>query len=220
MEKHKMKCLSIIFDLDGTLLDTLQDIAETGNAVLAQHGFPIHPHEEYKHFVGDGLSILMQRITPPGTKTQLIERCCQLFLLLYSDNWSNNCRPYKGVEGMLAAIKEKGVNMSVLSNKPHAFTKLFVDRFFSGMSFSFVLGQREGFAKKPDPTIALDIAKKMKTYPSEMFFVGDTATDIQTGKASGMMTVGVTWGFRSANELHAENPDILINNPMELLQYV
>ena len=211
---------SIIFDLDGTLLDTLNDIAETANAVLARNGFPIHAKQEYKHFVGDGLRVLMERITPLDANETIINSCCQLFMQLYADTWMNNCRPYDGIDDMLAAMKQKGLSMAVLSNKPHAFTKLFVDRYFPRSTFTSVYGQREGIAKKPDPWAALEIAKEQGEIPEKMFFVGDTPIDIQTGKASGMMTVAVTWGFRSIRELQKENPDFIINSPMELLQYV
>ena len=215
-----MKHSSIIFDLDGTLLDTLYDIAETANAALTRHGFPIHAHQEYKHFVGDGLNVLMDRITPLGANETTINSCCQLFMQLYADTWMNNCRPYDGINDMLAAIKQKGLSMAVLSNKPHAFTKLFVDRYFPRNTFTCVYGQRAGISKKPDPGAALEIAKKQEEIPEKMLFVGDTPIDIRTGKASGMMTVAVTWGFRSIQELQQENPDIIINSPMELLQYV
>ena len=215
-----MGYLSIIFDLDGTLLDTLHDIAATANTVLAHHGFPVHAEQEYKRFVGDGLYVLMQRITPAGTEETFLQSCCQLFSQVYAKTWENNCQPYEGIEDMLAAVKSQGLSMSVLSNKPHVFTKLFIDRYFPGKSFTCVYGQREGFAKKPDPSVALEIAKRQKVRPEDCLFVGDTGIDIQTGKASGMTTVGVSWGFRSAGELEKEHPDIIINNPMELLHYV
>ncbi|MFH0783714.1 MAG: HAD family hydrolase [Pseudomonadota bacterium] len=215
-----MTCLSIIFDLDGTLLDTLYDIAETSNAVLSHYGFPIHAHKEYQGFVGDGLRVLMERITPQGADTAVINSCCELFVQLYANNWMKTCRPYHGIEEMLATIRKQGLGMAVLSNKPHAFTKLFINKYFPGNHFTCVYGQREGFAKKPDPTVALEIAKNLKARPEEIFFVGDTPIDIRTGKASAMTTVGVTWGFRSVSEIEKENPDIIINSPMELLQYV
>jgi phosphoglycolate phosphatase len=212
--------LSIIFDLDGTLLDTLSGIAETANAVLVRHGFPVHPEEDYKSFVGDGLSVLIERITPHGAGESILMNCGRMFLELYAKNWDRTCRPYDGIEEMLTAIQKLGIGMAVLSNKPHAFTKLFVERFFPPHTFSQVYGQREGFAKKPDPGVALKIAEKQGFLPNEMFFVGDTAIDIRTGRASGMTTVAVTWGFRDKNALEKENPQIIINKPMELLQYV
>ncbi len=215
-----MAPLSIIFDLDGTLLDTLQDIAETANAVLIYHGFPVHSQHDYKRFVGDGLNVLMRRITPLGTNEDIINKCCQTFFQLYANTWMNTCRPYDGIEDMLAAIKNQRISIAVLSNKPHAFTQLFVERYLPKETFACVYGQRDGFAKKPDPTVALEIAKRLGARPAEMFFVGDTPIDIRTGKASGMTTVGVTWGFRSTSELEEENPDLIINSPLELLEYV
>lgn len=215
-----MNCLSIIFDLDGTLLDTLEDIAETANAVLTHHGFQAHPKEAYKGFVGDGLRALMERIAPLSTPATVINDCCRLFMQLYGSKCMHNSRPYDGIEDMLAAVKKKGISMAVLSNKPHAFTQLFVDTFFARETFAFVYGQREGFAKKPDPSVALTIAELQGIRPENMLFVGDTPIDIRTGKASGMMTSAVTWGFRSRPELQEEKPDSIINHPMELLQHV
>jgi phosphoglycolate phosphatase len=215
-----MPYTSIIFDLDGTLLDTLADIATTSNAVLARYGFPLHPQEKYRNFVGDGLTTLIERITPEGTGRQMIEECCALFNQLYAKNWKNTCTPYAGVSELLHRLREKSFNLAVLSNKPHAFATIFVDEYFPGDIFSLVYGQRNGFAKKPDPGVALEIAEKLGSRPADTVFVGDTGVDIRTGKAAGMLTVGVTWGFRSVSELREHRADIIINSPMELLQYV
>jgi len=212
--------LSIIFDLDGTLVDTLEDIAETANAVLAHHGLPVHTLHEYKHFIGDGLKLLIERITPPGTEQHLLKACYQMFFRLYSENWQNNCHLYDGIDDLLLNLKKQGIGMAVLSNKPHAFTKLFIERFFPREPFACVYGQRDGVAKKPDPTVALAIAERLGNCPRDMLFVGDSGIDIRTGKASGMTTVAVSWGFCSIHALRQENPDFIINSPMELLQYV
>ena len=217
--QHAMHCLSIIFDLDGTLLDTLQDIAATANAVLVRYGFPVHSLYDYKRFVGDGLKALIEKITPPGTGENIINGCCQLFLQLYAKNWQNTCHPYDGIEDMLVALRKQRLKMAVLSNKPHVFTKLFIDTYFPGQPFAYTYGQREGSPKKPDPTVALELAERLATPPEKMLFVGDTAIDIRTGKAAGMTTVAVTWGFRNLKELEKENPDLIINSPMELLQH-
>ncbi len=211
---------SIIFDLDGTLLDTLADIADTANAVLTHHGFPGHPREAYRRFVGDGMARLIERITPAGVAGHIHQECCRTFLRLYKENWKNTCCPYPGIVDMLNALKKQGTRMAVLSNKPHAFTTLFVDEFLPGPYFSWVYGHREGFAKKPDPAVALEIAGEMRVDPCNMLFVGDTGVDIRTGKAAAMTTVGVTWGFRGIPELQANHADFIINSPMELLQYV
>jgi len=215
-----MKYSSIIFDLDGTLLDTLTDLAETGNDVLNQHNFPMHSLNAYKHFVGDGLAVLMQRITPPGTAEKVLRQCCTLFTELYSQNWRRNSCPYAGINDMLSALKSRGITLTVLSNKPHEFTRHFVNEFFPEGLFAVVYGQRTGFAKKPDPAVALQIAEECGTQPSEMIFVGDSAVDIRTGKAAGMATAGVSWGFRSVQELMENNADLIVNSPLELEKYV
>jgi phosphoglycolate phosphatase len=215
-----MPCLSVIFDLDGTLLDTLADLAETCNLVLEGHHFPTHSADNYKNFVGDGLQMLMKRITPVGTEDRIIQQCCISFSRLYSQRWKRNSCPYEGINDMLSALKRQGVMLAVLSNKPHEFTRLFVDEFFPHGQFSIVYGQRDGFPKKPDPTVALEIASRFGTRPQDTLFVGDSGVDIQTGKAAGMLTAGVSWGFRSRQELTENNADILVHNPLELQQYV
>lgn len=215
-----MRHASIIFDLDGTLLDTLAGLVTTCNAVLARHGFPQHETEKYRYFVGDGLATLMERIAPAGTGKSLLEECCGLFSELYEKNWKCSCLPYAGVPEMLAALRQNSFHLAVLSNKPHAFTSLIVEDFFPGEVFSLVYGQRDGFAKKPDPQVALEIAARFGSRPSETVFVGDSGVDIRTGKAAGMMTVGVTWGFRKREELMENKADIIINSPMELLHHV
>lgn len=215
-----MPCLSIIFDLDGTLLDTLHDLAETCNEVLLYNRFATHPIGSYKTFVGDGLQMLIRKITPVGTEEKVVQQCCTLFTKLYTQNWMRNSCPYDGINDMLAALQKNGVNLAILSNKPHEFTKLFVDKFFPKRQFTVVYGQRDGFPKKPDPTVALEIAAQFGTRPQDTLFVGDSGVDIKTGKAAGMKTAGVSWGFRSVRELTENNADIIVHNPLELQQYV
>jgi phosphoglycolate phosphatase len=215
-----MNCLSVIFDLDGTLVDTLADLADSCNELLREHDFPTHPTAAYKNFVGDGLQALIKRITPVGTEEILIRKCCTSFERRYSRNWKRNSCPYPGINDMVAALKVHGIQLAVLSNKPDAFTKLFVDEFFPGGQFSIVHGQRQGVPKKPDPTVALAIAAQLDVRPQETLFVGDSAVDIKTGKAAEMLTAGVSWGFRSVQELTENKADILVHNPLELQQYV
>ena len=162
----------------------------------------------------------MKRITPVGTEEVLLQQCCKLFTELYSQNWKRNSCPYIGINDMLSALKSHGVKLAVLSNKPHEFTKLFVDECFPGELFSIVYGQREGFPKKPDPAVALEIAAQFGVHPQDTLFVGDSGVDIMTGKAADMMTAGVSWGFRSVQELTDNNADIIVHNPLELERYV
>ncbi len=215
-----MPYLSVIFDLDGTLLDTIVDLAETCNEVLALQHFPTHPIPAYKTFVGDGLQSLIRRITPADTDDIVLRQCCTLFAEQYARNWKRNSCPYGGISDMLSALKKHGILLAVLSNKPHEFTKLFVDEFFPPGLFSIVYGQREGVPKKPDPTVALEIAEILGSRPQDTIFVGDSGVDMMTGKTAGMIAAGVSWGFRSVQELTDNKADIIVHNPMELEQYV
>ena len=211
---------SIIFDLDGTLLDTLQDIAESVNSVLTLSGFPPHPCERYKVFIGNGLYNLILRSVPAGTPESIIQKCCDTFEEIYSKNWKNNCCPYKGINTMLADLSGQGIKLAVLSNKPHAFTCLFVDQFFPKNIFEIVFGQRDDVKKKPDPAGALAIAEFLQTQPENILFVGDSDVDIQTGRNAGMGTAGVSWGYRDVDELAANNAEIIVNSPLEIVEYV
>ena len=152
---------SIIFDLDGTLLDTLTDISESVNTVLAMNDFPMHPYERYKSFVGDGLQKLMIRSVPAGTAESVVHACCDKFVEIYSENWKKNCIPFEGITAMLSDLRAQGCKLAVLSNKPHAFTCRFVDQFFQKDLFEVVFGQRDGVDKKPHPAGALAIAAGM-----------------------------------------------------------
>lgn len=215
-----MSFKSAIFDLDGTLLDTLEDLAYAGNSVLATRGFPQHPVEAYKHFVGDGLKVLMERITPAKAGDDEIQTCCGLFNEIYDKCWDNKSRPYPGIIDMLKALKGNGIRCGVLSNKPHQFTEIYIERFFTPDAFEVVFGQREGVEKKPDPAGAFEIADIMQIQPSECIYVGDTSVDMQTGKSAGMFTIGVLWGFREKEELLQNNADMIVSSPEEIVEYV
>ena len=215
-----MSYTSIIFDLDGTLLDTLDDIAESVNSVLISHRFPLHSNESYKLFLGNGLYNLISKSVPENTAKSVIQDCSEAFKEIYSNNWKKNCCPYKGISTMLANLSDQGIKLAVLSNKPHAFTCLFVDEFFPKDMFRVVFGQRDGVEKKPHPAGALDIAKILQSRPENTLFVGDSDVDIQTGRAAGMGTAGVSWGYRSVEELIENRAEIIVNSPSEIVKHV
>lgn len=215
-----MSYTSIIFDLDGTLLDTLDDIAESVNSVLISHSFPSHSNESYKLFLGNGLYNLISRSVPENTAKSVIKDCSEAFKEIYSNKWKKNCCPYKGISTMLANLSDQGIKLAVLSNKPHTFTCLFVDQFFSKDMFRVVFGQRDGVEKKPHPAGALDIARILQSRPENTLFVGDSDVDIQTGRAAGMGTAGVSWGYRSVEELIENRAEIIVNRPSEIVKYV
>lgn len=212
--------ISVIFDLDGTLLDTLTDLAVSCNEVLKAYSFPIHPVVAYKSFVGGGLQSLMKRTTPSGTSDQTLMECCALFAKVYQKNWKRNSCLYDGINDMVVELKKHGILLAIFSNKPHDFTKIIVKEYFPHELFFPVYGQRDGFPKKPDPSVAFAIAKQHGARPEDTLFVGDSAVDIMTGRAAGMFTAGVTWGFRTTEELVKSKADYIIEHPMELVRHV
>lgn len=216
-----MDIRGVIFDLDGTLLDTLEDLADAANATLARFGFPVHATDAYRYFVGEGLTTLIERILPAENRSQQeIAACMDTFLQVYGQSWDLRSRPYAGVMEMLQQLRLAGLKLGVLSNKPHAFTQLCVQRFFGADAFDFVYGQREGVPKKPDPTGAREIAALMQLDPQQILYVGDSGTDMLTGNGAGMFTMGVLWGFRERRELEENKAGKIISHPMEIVNHV
>lgn len=212
-----IKITSIIFDLDGTLLDTIDDLADSTNQVLQGFNFPVHSVQSYKLFVGNGLRTLIERAVPVGTAVETVDTCCVEFERIYAQQWKSKCSLYTGINDMLAALQKRGIPLAILSNKPHQFTQLFVEEFFPRGLFRYAFGQRQGFPKKPHPAGAVEIANLLQMNTENILFVGDSDVDIQTGKNAGMKTAAVSWGFRPVEELLENNPDILINHPLDLL---
>ena len=211
---------TIIFDLDGTLIDSLTDIGEAANQALETKGFPVHPTRAYRHFVGDGLLTLVKRAVPPGTSDIRINEIADLFRDNYKKNWSTHSRPYPGINEMVEVLSRQPLNLAVLSNKPDDFTQLFVRRFFSDHLFGRVIGNQPGMPKKPNPAPALAIADHFGVNPTSCLLVGDSNVDMKTGNAAGMTSIGVTWGFRSRQELEDSGARLIIDHPSELLDHV
>lgn len=209
---------AVIFDLDGTLLDTLADIGNSANAVLAELGHPTHPLEAYKTFVGDGVRVLFQRILPPSARSNAqVEQGAQRFAEIYRTGWNVLSQPYAGVRSLLEELSRRKLPLAVLSNKPQAFTELCVAHYLADWNFAAVLGQREGMACKPDPTAALEIAARIGVDPAACLYVGDTSVDMQTATRAGMFPVGAAWGFRSVQELSEHGAKVIVHHPCDLL---
>lgn len=209
---------AVLFDLDGTLLDTLADIAESANAALRRLGFSGWPIEAYRHFIGDGVENLARRIVPPDhQQPEVLQQFGQLFRQEYSHRWTDATQPYPGIPELLDQLTAYQVPMAVLSNKPDEFTQQCVERFLGRWSFRMVLGDRPELPRKPDPAGALQIAQVLQTPPQRILYLGDTKTDMQTARAAGMFAVGALWGFRSAEELLAYGAHQLICHPLELV---
>lgn len=212
---------AVLFDLDGTLLDTLEDLADSANQVLAEQGFPVHPVAAYRYFVGDGMQTLIERIVPEEKRTtDNIQRTVRAFQEVYSRNWHVKTVMYEGIDSMLSGLQQAGLKLSILSNKPHEFTCLCVERMLPDWTFSPLLGARPGVAKKPDPAGALEIASRLHLAPGDFLYLGDTATDMKTATSAGMYPVGALWGFRTAEELEQNGAARIISTPQQLLELI
>ena len=208
---------AVIFDLDGTLLDTLEDIGDAVNRVLIERDFPAHTRDAYRYFVGDGSAMLVRRALPERARVEeTIIECFEAFLEEYGKNWNEKTRPYDGIPELLDALTEKGLKLAVLSNKPHEFTKQCVSELLANWRFDAVLGQRDQIPKKPDPAGAMEVAERLHIPPEEFLFIGDSAVDIKTAIAAAMFPVGVLWGFRP-EELKESGAQALINRPLEVM---
>lgn len=209
---------AILFDLDGTLLDTLEDLGNAANRVLEKYGFPTHTMADYRYFVGDGVVTLMNRALPEDKRNNdTIQICVKTFREEYGKSWNVKTRPYDGVSEMLDALATHGLKMAVLSNKPDEFTKLCVTEYLPKWAFDIVLGQRNSLPLKPDPSGALEIAKCLDVPSSYFIYLGDTAIDMKTAISAGMFPVGALWGFRTGKELLESGARALIKRPQEIL---
>lgn len=217
-EKIPGRFRAILFDLDGTLLDTLEDLGNAANRVLRKNGFPMHDMDAYRTMVGDGAVVLIRRALPEDKRNdETIRACVQSFREEYGRGWKTKTRPYDGVAEMLDALAVYGMKMAVLSNKPDDFTKRCVAEFLSDWTFDMVLGQSDSTPLKPDPAGAKEIAKYLDIPPSHFIYLGDTAIDMKTAVATGMFPVGALWGFRTEKELRENGAQALIKKPQEIL---
>jgi len=209
---------TVIFDLDGTLIDSIKDIALATNIVLEELGFEKHPLNDYQNFVGDGALMLLKNALPTNVDEPLINDALKLFKKYYGDRIHKNTHPYDGIYDMLDKLKNKNITLAVLSNKPHEFTVEFIDHFFKDYPFIEVHGQKEDVPKKPDPMGAVNIAKALKIKQENIFFVGDTATDMLTATNAGMTSIGVSWGYRRVDELVDSGANFIADNPAHLAE--
>ena len=209
---------AVLFDLDGTLIDTLEDIGDAVNRVLSKKDFPTHAIPTYRKFVGDGSRTLIERALPEEQRNDKnIDACLKEYVEDYSRNFNVKSKLYFGIPNLLDRLKAKGVKLAILSNKLDAMTKTCVDAFLSKWDFDVVFGERDSIPRKPSPQGALEIAKKMSIPPSNFLYLGDTATDMKTAVAAGMFPVGVLWCFRSSKELKENGACAIIDQPLAVL---
>ncbi len=207
----------IIFDLDGTLLDTLSDLAASMNRVLGRHGFEQHPVRAYRYFVGNGMRMLVERTLPADSRTpEVIEACFREMHDEYDSHWADETVPYDGIRELLETLIRRGFQLSVLSNKPHEFTELMVSRYFPDICFQRIYGAGGGLPRKPDPAGALRIADETGISAEQYLYLGDTGVDMQTAVAAGMFPIGALWGFRDEAELREGGARLLLAHPAGL----
>ena len=214
----------VIFDLDGTLLNTIDDIAECTNFVLQKHGFPVYDVEAYKNFVGNGVVVLLQRVLPKDVSETVFNTVLLDFMHHYEIHKEDKTAPYEGMVETLEELQKKGILLAVATNKPHELLPALMQRFFPTIKWAAVFGGRKGIPVKPHPQIVYDIIDVINcnnpaqnVHPDEILYAGDTAVDMETANNAGITKVGALWGFRTKEELENAGADYIIKNPLEIL---
>ncbi|WP_024831426.1 HAD family hydrolase [Ruminiclostridium josui] len=215
-----MEYKAILFDLDGTLINSLEDLADSANEVLNKYGFKTHPTDSYKKFVGNGVRNLIKNAAPSGTDDSVVDMILQDYRIIYNKNYVNKTRAYDGIHEMLDNLKKAGVKMGVCSNKPHKPTNEIVEKLFGCEYFDVVFGERDGIPRKPDPASLTEAAESLGVAPSKTIYVGDSGGDMESANRAGMLAAGVLWGFREQEELIACGGKILLSSPTELVDFI
>lgn len=211
---------NVIFDLDGTLLNTIDDLADASNYVCRLHGWPTHTVEEYKRFVGNGMAKLAERFAPEDWRThEKVEQLLGEFMPYYDQHKQDKTAPYVGMPQALERLKAAGVHMAVLTNKADQMAAPVVNGYYPGV-FPMVQGAVKGFPTKPDPTLLHRLMSRMGATPADTLFVGDSNVDIRTAKNGGLTSCGVLWGFRGRTELEQEGADFIVETPEELADLI
>ena len=212
---------AVLFDLDGTLLYTLKDVADAMNESLVHFGYPPHPVDAYKYFIGDSLEVETYRALPESARTEdIIKKVAVYSEEIYDKCWGDNTHPYPGIPELLTELPRRGLSSVILSNKNDRFTKVMVQKLLPQWRFKIVQGALPDVPLKPDPVMALQITKKLQIPPEQFFYLGDTNTDMQTAVSAGMFPVGCLWGYRTADELLASGAKAIIDNPLDVLSII
>lgn len=210
---------AVIFDLDGTLLNTLDDLADSMNFALKSAGLPTHPVESYKYFVGNGMVKLTERVLPPDKSNDksVFAQVFDCFMNRYKDHSRDKTAPYEDIEKLLHSLRENGIKIAVVTNKAHDAAQKVVSHYF-GDIFDIVIGQSEQVKVKPDPSGVKFVMSELSVNADECLFVGDSSVDMQTAKNAKTTAIGVLWGFRLKDELCENGADYIVLNPMEILK--
>lgn len=216
-----MKKLAI-FDLDGTLLNTIKDLGEAANYALDRNGFHTHSMASYPFFVGNGVKRLIERVLPEDArkKPQVIEAMLKDFKLYYDEHNTDRTKPYEGIPQLLEQLQEKGVAMAVASNKYQLATDKIIKHFFPNIEWAAVVGQSEGVPVKPDPSVIFMILAQAKVAKQDVLFIGDSGVDMETARRACIDSVGVTWGFRPMKELIEYHANVIVNKPNDIIPII
>jgi phosphoglycolate phosphatase len=216
-----MKYKAVIFDLDGTLLDTILDITITMNEALKRYNYPTFTVEDYKYFVGKGVDNLIKQVIKAASLDEdAYLKLKTAYYEIYETQATINTKAYTNIPELVNELKKKGLSVNVLSNKPHSQTVDVINHYFGLASFTLVYGKKKEFPPKPNPESALDLIDKLGINSEEVLYIGDTETDIQTAKNAKFKSVGVLWGFRKAIELIDAGADYLVSDPLEIIKLI
>ncbi len=209
---------AVLFDLDGTLVNSLRDLAGSSNYALSCFGYPVHPEESYKIFVGDGMIKLMERILPTENRDgETVQKLFESFWAHYSKHYTDFTTPYDGIIELVSELKKMGLKVAVISNKAEKMAVAVVDKIF-GNTFDLIYGKCDGFPTKPDPTLTLKLIDELGVKPQECLLVGDSGMDVATAVNVGCKGIGVLWGFRSREELLANGASYIAEKPQDIIR--
>lgn len=211
---------AVIFDLDGTLVDSLDDLADSVNEVLRSYGYPTHPTESYKHKIGNGARMLLKRALPEGSAESLVDEALGKYKALYAQRFLIKTRPYDGILAVVELLRQRHIPLAICTNKHHEAAEAIVSKLFPQGTFQCVCGEQPNKPRKPAPDAVLGIAQALGMSPDEVVYIGDSEVDMQTGVNAGMLPVGVLWGFRDRRELEANGAKIILSSPAELMTKV
>ena len=217
-----MEYRAAIFDMDGTLINSLEDLADSANEALEHYGFPTHTLDKYRYFVGNGARKLIERILPSerAKDSAFVDEILTCYNNCYEGHLTIKTKPYDGIMEMLNALQAKNIPLGICTNKQQFAADYITKELFPAKMFGAVMGDQKGLPRKPNPEKVLKIAAQFKVSPKEVAYLGDTSVDMETAHNAGFLSIGVTWGFRPESELIASGAEIIINNPAELLAKV
>ncbi len=216
-----MNIKAVLFDLDGTLVNSLYDLADSVNFALTEFSFPTHETEKFKYFIGDGMRKLIERVLPENkSDNETIEQVLDTFMNRYREHFADKTVAYEGITDLVRELSAKNLKLAIISNKIQDMAEEVAKRVLSGTDFDIVCGKREGYPTKPDPTLTLEIINELGVKPSECVFIGDSGMDMAVAKNAGVSGIGVLWGFRTETELLENGADYIVKSPKEIREII